>query len=149
MEAKMNFEEIVLRKFSDAVVDKVTRRTIRGLQTMTGCVLYGEDYGLKNAWDMICVQVQGMESFMWQEYVNTAESVAWGAIGKLKRHEKQALWMRDEESWDVIYDESGVDENLCGADEDIARWFVCNFLLSVAAEWSNKQIKAYLHDSWG
>ena len=43
---------------------RIARKAIHDLQQMT-VTMSGDDSGLKNTWDEICVQIQQEESFFW------------------------------------------------------------------------------------
>ena len=54
----MLVEERLVARIGDRALDLAVRRTVRELQALRDTVLPGDDSGLANAWDEICVQVQ-------------------------------------------------------------------------------------------
>lgn len=53
---------------ADLVIDKLKRLRDKNF------LLSGDDSGLQNIWEEICVQKQGGESFFWESYENTIEN---------------------------------------------------------------------------
>ncbi len=52
-------------------VDKITVRIITQLRKLKRNHLLSSDSGLKNVWEEICAQVQGGDSYYWEEYQET------------------------------------------------------------------------------
>lgn len=139
----MKSETDVLRQFAVDIKDRLVNRTIRGLRKITD-TLSGDDSGLINAWDEICVQIQGQLSGYWDAYDETARSILADHVAELKDHEKLSLWFQTEDGWDWLFDdEEDRDKDPPVCDEDIVVYIV-GWLYAKADEWSNKQIRAYM-----
>ena len=59
---------------------------------MNDC-LSGDDSGLTNVWEEVCVQVQFEQSVAWDAYLQVIEGLAEGYVADLKKHELDALWL--------------------------------------------------------
>src|SRR5258706_15995920 len=83
--------------FIDALAEKVTARAVRRaivhLQRMDA-ELSGDDSGLINVWDEICVQVQNQESTVWDAYQDTVQSIVSGVVKGLAPLECEAVWLQ-------------------------------------------------------
>ena len=64
-------ETRIVQALAESVCQHVSDKTIRALQGMTDAnmLLSGDDSGLINVWEEICVQLQNEESFYWDTYV--------------------------------------------------------------------------------
>ena len=90
----------VLRALAQDAVSQVALSARDGLRGMPAG-LSGDDSGLNTAWEEFCVQVQGEESFCWDEYVDTAKQCIEGALHGIDRHRLQAMWLLSDagEEW--------------------------------------------------
>ena len=52
----------IVRRLAEQVCQRITRRVIRSLRELVDGLQSGDDSGLTNAWEEICVQVQGEQS---------------------------------------------------------------------------------------
>ena len=92
-------EEEIVEKLAAEIGKRITRKTIRNLQEMgEGNILSGEDSGLENVWDEICVQVQYERSFSWEGYDETVRVCVAHYVSELKYHEQLALWFQTEDA---------------------------------------------------
>lgn len=146
----MKPERRLIYKFADESAKKITRKTISALQNIKD-TLSGDDSGLINVWDEICVQVQYKSSFYWDAYDQMAHSFVLSFVEELKEHEKLALWFRTAQGWDWLYDHGDKDEdeddgtsNIFYSDSDIEDYIVNEYLYRKAESWSNDRIRAYL-----
>ena len=60
----MDWEHYILSKIAAKKAKQVARKAISDLHKFDD-TLSGDDSGLKNVWDEICVQVQGEQSSHW------------------------------------------------------------------------------------
>jgi hypothetical protein len=61
----------IVAAVAEHAAERITSRAIRGLQRMPSGIS-GEESGLANVWNEICVQVQHEHSFAWNAYDQTA-----------------------------------------------------------------------------
>lgn len=164
----MKSESDVLKKFADEIIQKISRKTIIALQKVTA-TLSGDDSGLKNAWDEICVQVQEDKSFFWDAYDDTAKSFIYAYIKELQDHEKLAIWFqtdrgsgwldeeeeKDDEKYAIRFekklgstwfdeDEDQREKKPPFCEDDIVEYIVNEFVYVKAGYWDNERIRRYL-----
>lgn len=110
-------------------------------------MLSGDDSGLKNVWDEICVQVQGDRSFYWDAYVDTVEQMLHHDVESLSTDVEMAIWFQSENGylWDA--GEDGQPETVF---EDVIKHILHEYIYVEAARWKNERIEAFLErSSWG
>jgi hypothetical protein len=119
---------------------------------MKDSLLSGDDSGLENAWDEICVQVQGQQSYYWAAYEDTAMSVVAQAVDKASTLAKQAIWLQTDpgDEW-ASEGEAGKEvsvgserDTLPFATQDIVEYLYRDYLLLEAVNWTNSRIRTYL-----
>lgn len=99
-------------------------------------LLSGEDSGLENVWEEICVQLQREQSFEWQMYVLVVDGIIEEELNKLPHSFKQVIsYLRD------FNDEPG----MTGYSPSNAIENIKNDVFSVAMEYSNRNIEEYLY----
>ena len=89
---------------AEAAGKRIARKTIHALQKMTDR-LSGEDSGLANVWDEICVQVQDEESVFWNVYEDIARKAVEEFTSKIAEYEKHALWFQTTAGEDWLSEE--------------------------------------------
>lgn len=139
----MNFKDIIISTIADNACEKISRKIVLRLQKMTEEMQSGEDTPLKNLWDEVCVQVQGEESWMWDLYLLMINRYIADEVNKLSDILKQAIWIQTEEGLDWEWenkDEKTVDY----FEKDIIRYIFDKFIITKAADWTNKRIEEYL-----
>lgn len=143
----MKSEKDVLMKFAVEIAERISRKTISALQKIPD-TLSGDDSGLINSWDEICVQVQGEQSFFWDLYDETTRSFVAAYVEELKAHEKLALWFQTDQGWDWPYDDEEEEErneyHPIIDDEDIVQYIVKEYVYNKAGRWANKRIRTYI-----
>jgi len=137
-------ESAVVRALAEHVCQRLTRRLIATLQKMSRVLLSGEDSGLRNSWDEICVEVQFEASFSWDAYDETVRRFAKAHVVKLLPHEREAIWLQTpaSENWDGEVESQR--EPYPVLDDDIVEYLVSEYLYSEAGNWSNSRIRQYL-----
>ena len=69
-----NFKDRLLAKFAEPICRRIAYSVRRELQSWDKTSMQsGDDSGLKNLWDEICVQAKGEQSIFWEMYVGLAE----------------------------------------------------------------------------
>ncbi|MBI2320562.1 MAG: hypothetical protein HYU88_00290 [Chloroflexi bacterium] len=61
----------LIAQLAERASKRIARRTVVALQRMKDGLQSGEDSGLRNLWDEICVQMQGQQSVFWDLYDHT------------------------------------------------------------------------------
>ena len=75
-------------------------RAERQLRRMRGG-LSGDDSGLRTVWDEFCVQVQGEQSFHWDDYELTVKQCVASALTRTPDALQRAIWLQSDDgrSW--------------------------------------------------
>lgn len=135
----------IVRSLSEQVCQRVTRRAIRALQKLKNGLQSGDDSGLTNAWEEICVQVQGLESDLWDAFDLTVRQVVLAEVNQLKPDERAAVWLQTPagENWDS--EDEDLREGSPVAEDDIVEYLTNEFVYSAADDWSNRRIRKYLY----
>jgi hypothetical protein len=100
-------EAAIVRQLAEHTAKRLTSRVITALQRMTEGKQSGEDSGLENIWDEICVQVQCEEFLSWDSYVETVRAMIGGDVEALSLHEREALWLQTQKGIDWAYQDEG------------------------------------------
>jgi hypothetical protein len=141
----MNPQDKILSDLARRACDKLSRSVVRTLTMMTDGMQSGDDTPLKNMWDEICVQVQGEQSGMWDDYEDTISSLILSKVAGLDSATQQAIWLQTDEGTDWSVDNEDQDgQEIPIVCEDIAKYILDGFVLSVAANWTNRRIERYL-----
>ncbi|UJP63507.1 hypothetical protein [Mongoliitalea daihaiensis] len=136
---RLNKQSIIL-SFANEIAARIIKKSIKKLQRIT-IILSGDDSGLVNSWDEICVQIQGEYSFDWEAYEFMIDNHLKEETKKLTTHEQFAIWLQTDNG--VYYDEEE-DENPEFIEEDILQYLKI-VLLKEAGSWSNDRIRRYLN----
>jgi len=107
MSSKLS-ESLIVSNLAEQVCQQITRKVISSLQALKNGLLSGDDSGLTNAWEEICVQVQGGKLFSWEGYDLTVRQTVCAEVTELLPHEREAIWLRTPagENWDADNEES-------------------------------------------
>lgn len=110
-----NAEQALIRELADTAAKAIALRVVASLQEITQ-TLSGDDSGLTNAWEEVCVQVQGEESVDWETYREIMSDFVMEELAALPRRDRAALWLQtdDGSSWYSDNDGRGqyfMDEN--------------------------------------
>ena len=140
----MNCQDKIISDLAYTACEKISRTVIRSLTKMTDGMQSGDGTFLKNIWDEVCVQVQAEESVMWDSYVDTIQALILDKLAGLDATTKQAIWLQTDEGIDWSVDNEDENEAIPIVDEDIAQYVLNKFVLSAAADWTNKRIEKYL-----
>lgn len=134
----------IVRRVGEEALKKLERMVIRDLQGLEAG-LSGDDSGLANAWDEICVQLQQGESIFWGAYEMTIAGLAERRVAGLKNYEVEAIWWLtpEAEEWvdDCDVEQRGACPGPCRS--DVVR-LVRDRVIGAAADWSNPRIRTWL-----
>jgi hypothetical protein len=139
----------VVQDLAEFVSWRITRRVIRTLQGLSDGLQSGDDSGLKSAWEEICVQVQGEQSFHWDAYDQTVRQRVSAEVNQLKPHERDAVWLQTSAglSWDS--EDEGTREASPVDVDEIVEYLTSDFVYSAAGDWNNKRIRKYVTTTQG
>lgn len=136
-------------------VEKLVPQAIRQLQQLRDDhLLSGEDSGLRDVWDEICVQVQYELSPQWSSYQLLIERVILRILEAVPPTSLHALWLETDagEEWldDLEEVATSTEPNspspVVGLtyDKDDVVVFLRDRVVDAAADWSNSRIDRYL-----
>lgn len=135
----------IVRELAERACRRITRRVIRSLrETKTG-MLSGDDSGLTNAWEEICVQVQGEEAIFWDMFDQMIRTMVAAEIIRLPEYKRASIWLQTPqgEEWDMKDEDKR--EKSAVAENDIIDYFTIHYVYSAASDWSNPRIRKYLY----
>lgn len=141
----MDYRDKLIHSLAERECTRICRATIRYLNKLDSkALLSGEDSGLKNVWDEICVQSQGQESFFWQAYLDTITPYISYAVEHLRRPEQEAIWLLTPEAtnWETEQEDRPVTIPVCL--DDIIQYIRDHYVLQVAIDYHNARIDRFL-----
>lgn len=145
----MTPESWLVFRIAEQTAEKIARRAVRDLQRMES-LLSGEDSGLQNTWDEICVQVQGERSIHWAAYDDTVFRVVLGLLKNVSETHCQAIWLQTPEG--ETWREETEEDDAFGKSRSAIPWvredvaeFVVQKVYALADKWSNPRIRGYLN----
>jgi hypothetical protein len=142
----MRIEEAVTKAWASVLTEQILQEVMSGLRQMKfDLMLSGEDSGLKNVWEEVCVQVQLEESFFWDAYLETIEQAIAVRLDELDRAVLLALWSTTDSGWDWIFDHHGDKDGDHEAPVDQSEIISAlrGKLLAMAADYTNSNISRF------
>lgn len=142
----MRIEQHLVAAWASQLSDKLVKDAIQSLEAMDSQEMLSGDSGLKNVWEEICVQVQDEQSFFWETYVETIESLLAGCVEMLDANARLALWTLTESGQDYLDDHQTVDESVLDIPVDVDEIVAMlrDGLLSAAANYESPSISRFL-----
>jgi len=133
----------IARDLASSLKNRIVGACIRGLQRMREDLLSGDDSGLANIWDEICVQEQQERSFSWKAYEQTMDALIECRVSELRPYELDALWLLTPQGddWDCEPDDTRDDYPV--VQQDVVAYLTVE-LLSAANNCSNARISRYI-----
>ncbi|MFM9966942.1 MAG: ankyrin repeat domain-containing protein [Burkholderiales bacterium] len=89
---------------AERIKNDIVKLCVDDLEAMTDGLQSGDDSGLENIWEEICVQVQGEESVFFSMYENLIDSCVKTQVKNLTPDEKFVLWLTTDEGLDWVFD---------------------------------------------
>lgn len=127
---------------AEAAAQRILRTVVTALRQVED-TLSGDDSGLVNAWEEICVQVQYEHSYCWDLYEEMIQVQVAYEVAELSLRLKEALWLQTEAGWGWEIDEpDNLDVPVYEA--DIVEYLTTQYVLTAADTWSNDRIRRYL-----
>ncbi len=126
------------------VAARVARRALRTLIKMRDCLTLGDDTGLVSVWEEICVQVQFQESVCWDAYDHTICDIVWWEVRRLPPSVLRVLWLETTPGEGWLIEEEAERRELAPYCIDHVAEHITTVVYNMAADWSNRRIRAYL-----
>jgi hypothetical protein len=142
-------ESLIVWNLAETTCQGVSRKAIRTLQKMTEGLQCGDDSGLVNVWEEICVQVQGEVLILWDAYDATVVQVLSEELTKLQVYEREAIWLQTPEGQHWEPEAEGSRSGYPVAEDDILKYLSNKYVYSAASGWSNRRIRQYVELSSG
>ncbi|MFM9903627.1 MAG: hypothetical protein ACKVQJ_03540 [Pyrinomonadaceae bacterium] len=137
----MDLKTKIISELAKRECQRISTSVIRRLQKLKGdSLLSGDDSGLRNTWDEICVQIQGDLSYHWDVYLVTMQHIVETTVNKLDADAQMAIWLQTEQ--DYVWDPE--DDEPKTVFEDVVNHIFQNYLFVEASEWSNSRIGRYI-----
>jgi hypothetical protein len=140
-------ESLIVQAIAMEACERLTRKTIRILQKMD-YRLASDDSGLTSTWDEVCVQMQGQKTVEWDIYNTTIQDILTAEFGQLSSHEQDAIWLQTDEGENWSYGDEDRRGSAPNTTDNSVEFLMRKFLLSKAADWTNKRISQYLERSY-
>jgi len=161
----------ILKENAENITNGIIKKVIREFQNMKGdaFTLSGDDSGLENIWDEICVQVQAEEFVTWNVYENQIELSIQSKVEELDFDEAFAVWLLTDkfDDWSSCdshtysegqeytvydffktasnyFDEDGYPNDFC---IDDVKKYLFHRIINEASDYTNKRIEKYLERS--
>ncbi len=134
--------ESVLSAMADAVTRRAAKRVVKRLRAHPP-QHSGDDSGLVNVWEEVCVQVQGEESIFWalyQEFVDDAVELECDNMTAL---EKQAVWLQTDAGFEWACDVAEDLHEIPVIQDDICE-YVRSEVYGAAANEKSRRVQNYL-----
>ena len=142
----MNVEEQVVRALALRISSDIARKTARALRKLTENLALGDDTGLKNTWEEVCVQIQYEQSVLWDAYEDTIDAIILAHVEKLEQYEMIAIWLQTTEGidWQVDCEDQETPPFSTG---DIVEYVRGMHLFELAGKYTNRRILDYLNNA--
>jgi hypothetical protein len=133
----------IIRSVAEEACTRCTQKTIADLQARKDWLLFGEDSGLQNDWDEVCVHFQHEPAYAWSSYEDVVTLICRRQIEDLKEYEREALWLHTSrgEEWSRDNSKTRSAYPVCVSE---LTYHVLRGVFSQAQRWSNRQIRAYI-----
>jgi hypothetical protein len=135
----------LIKEYAVAATEDICNGAIAHLMASKH-TLAGEDSGLVNTWEEICVQLQGDESCYWDAYESAMRDSVLAGLFQLKTRDLHAIWLQTDAGWDWHYDvENGSMQSttIPYSEDDVVAYQVEKLKLA-ALDFKNARIEAYL-----
>ena len=150
----MDFKDPFTSEVAATASHKIARQVIATLQRMKDGMQSGDNAGVANLWDEMCVHVQGEASVVWERYEALIMQRITDEVRTHPAWVKQALWLQTDAGfawcWDIDHGEEsrppfGSDEE---RDEAIADYILREYIVEKTEAWSNPSIRHYFDGPW-
>ena len=137
----MDERDRIIKWLADQECKRIVHKIRRALQGMTEGRQSGDDSGLANLWDEVCVQMQGQESGMWEFYVDTNRDLIERQVNALSLELTEAIWLQTENGFGWDFDENEPLDLEYSQDDIVDH--ILNQVLTLAENWNNRRIESY------
>ena len=100
---------------ADSLANTIALGVVASLKELTD-TLSGDDSGLTNAWEEVCVQVQGEESVDWETYREIINEFVRAELEALPYRDRAALWLHTDDGYSWHSDNSRLEQDFIDVD---------------------------------
>jgi hypothetical protein len=157
LNALTSAESRIVSQLADHASKRACRYVIRQMRSIEAG-LSGDDSGLKDAWDEVCVQVQFEQSFEWEAYEATLCQFIQAHLRTLPEYWREAIWLQTEAGSDWLCERDDAADEPGTSARPSPKWndsppvelsdlveYVCReYVLDAAGRWPNRRIREYL-----
>ncbi len=161
----MDISEKITNQLANTISERISRKVELSLKRMKEGLQSGDDSGLENLWDEVCVQVQAVHSMFWDLYNDYVIDLIKPHIEKLEHYEKTAIWLQTDRGseWEIAvsgpykekdgyyyspmlpeHEVSEKDSTFCYHTDNIAEYIAREYVYKKAGTYRNKKIIRYL-----
>jgi len=175
---RMEYKDKIITTVAEKACQQVAAKVIKTLRDEKKGLQSGDDSGLINIWDEICVQMQREQSEMWDLYQDMITGFVEAELCKLDSSVIESIWLQtvNGEVWDEE-NQSNEEANIIGhnddnefyfidiaprekfvdnvipdsveySTEDVTNYIVDDYILKKASDFTNKRIQKYLDSDY-
>ena len=144
---ELPYEIAIVRALANRVGTKIARKTISYCQSRRDCLHSGDDSGLRDLWDEMCVQVQYEESIFWDAFQDTLHDIVLTYVESLEDFEKAAIWLCSDAGIDWRYSDEDAREPNPFTGGDVAVCILTDYVYPEAGRWDNSRIRSFIDQS--
>ncbi len=137
----------IIADLGEDVARRCALRVVKLLKGMNDPLLSGQDSGLVNIWEEVCVQVQLQESGEWELYEDMMEGMVEMEVKEMKWHQLVAAWLCTEAGGEWRFTEEEDREEPHVDPDVVSNWIYHEQLISMANDYTNERIREYLDNS--
>lgn len=136
----MDYLKNLISEIAEVECSKLVSNVIKNFQSRSQEGLSGNDSGLENLWEEICVQVQGEESIFWDLYMDEIENAIECEVEGLPPEMLKAIWLQTDNGYCFEGEEN--DQEDFSVKQDVID-LIESKVLSEAEDFSNERIERY------
>ena len=141
----MDDRDRIIASIAEQESKRIARKVVRTMQGITQGMQSGDDSVLANLWDEVCVQVQWVDSFMWEHYEEMMCEMIKKEAHMLSVELCKAVWLQTDSGFDWDFDEDEA-ADIEYSEDDIADYILKEFVLKIAADWKNRRIEKFINE---
>jgi hypothetical protein len=133
---------------TDQLCKTLAKKVVADLKEMTD-LGFGDESGLANVWEEICVQRQGEESAAWYAYEETVRVLIEAHLEYLSQSARRAIWLETDHGldWRLRDNIVGIEPPIC--EDEIIEYVASHHVYLQADDFTNDRIAAFLAASRG
>ena len=139
----MDERDRIIEWLADQECKRIVGKIRRALQGMTEGRQSGDDSGLANLWDEVCMQRQVQESGRWEWYMDINRDLIERQVNALSLEQTEAIWLQTENGFGWDFDENEPLDLEYSQDDIVDH--ILDQVLTLADNWNNRRIESYIN----